>query len=125
MKCKRCEVEGGIYRQINSNGAKVVVERCPNCGANPNAGKPFLPLKDYDWESLPLWEDKTIDAPPCSVRGCVNKGTEYHHYAPRHLFEDADDWATGYLCAIHHRLWHERTNTGSYITRIVVKEKKK
>ena len=117
MLCKRCDIDGEIFRQINSNGARVVVERCPICGRNPNAGKPFLPVKDYDWDTLPLLKDFTPDAPACEYIGCQNKGVEYHHYAPRHLFDDADSWGTGYLCMYHHRLWHERTETGAYITR--------
>ena len=117
MHCKRCNVESVIYRQINHSGSRVVVERCPKCGSNPNTGRPFLSVKDYDWESLPLLEDLSAEAEPCDVRGCREVGTELHHYAPRHLFEDADDWPTGYLCKTHHRMWHELTRTGSFVTR--------
>lgn len=117
MVCKRCKTECVIYKQVNRNGAKVVVERCPVCGRNPNTGKPFLTVKDYDWESLPLLQDLTPDAPVCEYLGCQNKGTEYHHFAPRHLFDDADSWTTGYLCKEHHRIWHEKTMTGAYMTR--------
>jgi hypothetical protein len=95
----------------------VVVERCPNCGGNPNTGKPFLRLKDYDWESLPIFEDFSKNAEPCSYEDCENKGVEFHHFAPRHLFEDADKWPTAYLCREHHRIWHEKTLTGSFVTR--------
>lgn len=35
---------------------------------------------------------------------------EFHHYAPRHLFDDADTWATGYLCVKCHQEWHKRTD---------------
>lgn len=101
----------------------VVVERCPLCRRNPLPNRAFLPKGDYDIESLPLFVDYSLDAPKCEVRGCDNIGSEYHHYAPQHLFEDAEDWATGWLCKPHHDLWHERTNTGSYITRIRRKEK--
>jgi ssDNA-binding Zn-finger/Zn-ribbon topoisomerase 1 len=121
MKCPRCGTQSVIYRQVNGNGAKVVVERCPDCRYNPNAGKAFLPLKDYDWESLPLFEDYAAQAHPCEVRGCENVGSEYHHFAPKHLFDNYGDWHTGYLCREHHAEWHERTNTGSYITRIIKK----
>lgn len=117
MVCNRCKTECVIYRQVNTNGARVVVERCPKCKRNPNTGQAFLPVKNYDWESLPLFEDLSVNAEPCGYHGCKNIGTEYHHFAPRHLFEDADNWQTGYLCKFHHARWHEITETGSYISR--------
>lgn len=117
MRCKHCNVESVIYRQINTSGARVVVERCPKCRTNPNTNRPFLSVKDYDWFSLPLFEDMSKDAEPCSYKGCKNIGTEYHHFAPRHLFDDADNWLTGWLCKYHHALWHEKTMTGAYRTR--------
>jgi len=113
MRCKNCNINCILYKQINASGAVVVVERCPDCGRNPNKGHPFLP-KAEGWESLPLFEDYSIGAEPCAVRGCTNIGTEYHHFSPRHIFEDADDWPTGYLCKEHHKEWHKRTRTGSY-----------
>lgn len=116
MHCNRCNVEGKIYSQINASGSRVIVERCPRCGRNPNAKQAFLPLKDYDWDSLPLFADYSKDAQPCGYHGCTNPGSEYHHYAPRHLFEDADNWPGGPLCREHHKIWHETTQTGSYIT---------
>lgn len=125
MKCPRCGTESVIYRSITRSGSHVVVERCPKCRTNPQKGNAFLPLKNYDWESLPLFEDNSLDVPPCEVRGCQNKGAEYHHWAPQHLFDDANDWPTGWLCREHHKEWHEKTNTGSYITRIMVKNEHK
>src|SRR5574343_282456 len=118
MICKYCDVEGVVYAIIISSGAKVIGERCPKCGQNTIKGKPFLSKTDYVWESLPLLSDATASAEPCSVKGCNNKGVQLHHFAPRHLFNNADDWATGYLCQKHHEEWHERTNTGIYYYRV-------
>jgi hypothetical protein len=119
MRCKICNTNCIIYRQINTSGSRVVVERCPNCGRNPNTGRPFLSVKDYDWESLPLLEDLSLSASPCAVIGCTNTGTEFHHFAPRHLFDNSDDWPVAWLCREHHREWHEKTLTGAYVTRRV------
>lgn len=47
----------------------------------------------------------SVDMEQCEV--CGELGAELHHYAPRHLFDDADHWATGYLCKYHHKLWHD------------------
>lgn len=41
----------------------------------------------------------------CDV--CGTLGAELHHYAPRHLFDDAEDWPKGHLCKYHHKLWHD------------------
>jgi protein-arginine kinase activator protein McsA len=39
----------------------------------------------------------------------VCKADEYekHHWAPQHLFPDADSWPTSYLCRACHRKWHQ------------------
>lgn len=47
----------------------------------------------------------------CSVRGCSNPGQELHHWAPRCLFADADQWPQSLLCLDHHREWHRTTQT--------------
>lgn len=118
MKCPRCrDVECKIYKQYNRSGAAVVVERCPSCRTAPNIKQAFLSKKDYNVDELPLFEDYMVDAHGCEVLGCTNRGSEYHHFAPRHLFEDADLWPTAWLCLEHHREWHRRTITGSYTRR--------
>ena len=118
MKCPHCGGKTQLYRQINQNGAKVVVERCEACRRNPNKGKPFLPKNTVkDWDALPLFEDNSLSAEPCVVRGCRNRGSEYNHWAPRHLFEDCEDWPGGWLCLPHHTEWHKKTRTGSYYVR--------
>lgn len=114
MKCQRCDIEGKLYQQINTSAAVVVVERCPICRANTVPGKPFLPKEKYNWQALPIFADYSQEAHPCDYKGCTNRGTEYHHYAPRHLFPDADNWQTGWLCAEHHQRWHQMTETGAY-----------
>lgn len=116
MNCPHCRTGEVIpYRMVISSGVGVVVKRCDVCGRKPEYKRPFYPKADYpNWDELPLPEDMTADAPPCGVAGCTNKGTEYHHWAPRHLFEDAEFWPTDYLCREHHALWHKTTKTGAY-----------
>jgi hypothetical protein len=115
MKCPYCSGEVETYRLIISSGKEVATQRCSLCGRVPDKKRPFLPKKEIkDFDKLPLFDDFSADAPACGYMGCQNKGTEYHHYAPRHLFDDADFWETGFLCLYHHNLWHERTRTGSY-----------
>lgn len=103
-----------LFRQINSNGAHVAVERCRLCGRNPNKGKPFLSKKDIpNFDELPLLVDYSKQSEPCVVCGSKD-GSEYHHFAPRHLFDNADEWPTGWLCMKHHNEWHKKTRTGSF-----------
>lgn len=118
MICPSCQIECVIGGMITRSGSKVVIERCPECRRNPNPQNAFLPKKNFEWESLPLLEDYSVDAPKCAVKGCENIGVEYHHFAPRHLFNGrADDWPTCYLCREHHTEWHELTKTGAYAKR--------
>lgn len=44
---------------------------------------------------------------PCSVKGCVTTETELHHWAPKALFGDAEDWPQTFLCRTHHKRWHD------------------
>ena len=69
MICPNCQIESTIYRQVNVNGAKVVVDRCPQCRQNARPGQPFLPVTSYDWDSLPLFVDNSRQIVP---RGTVS-----------------------------------------------------
>ncbi len=113
--CPDCGDRTVIYRQINRNGGKVVAERCPSCKKNPNKGRPFLSKKLVEnWDLLPLLEDNMMYSSPCIYKGCENKNTEYHHFAPRHLFQDFEKWPGGFLCMEHHSVWHKTTKTGNW-----------
>ena len=118
--CPHCGGTPILWRQINGNGAQVIVARCSQCDRIPNMKQPFLPKAEHpNWQEYPIYQDNTQQAEPCSVRGCRNVGTELHHFAPAHLFDNADDWATGYLCMEHHREWHAKTKTGMFAKRKV------
>lgn len=67
-----------------------------------------LPRKQHpDWQSYPvLRSNKSGDV--CVVAGCDSTDVELHHFAPRHLFADADRWPTEYICVEHHQEWHSR-----------------
>ena len=43
---------------------------------------------------------------PCSRCGATT-GTELHHWAPKAIFNDADDWPMSPLCPTCHRTWHQ------------------
>ena len=51
---------------------------------------------------MPVHDD---NAGPYCER-CAAPHAELHHWAPRHAFDDADNWPTGWLCRACHRRWH-------------------
>jgi hypothetical protein len=118
MKCQYCDGEMKHYRMIIHSGATVVTLRCERCNKTIK-GNAFVSKKGLVVENLPLWSDESQNAPPCEYRGCLNKGVENHHYAPKDIFkDDAENWYQGWLCKYHHDLWHKMTETGSYKKRM-------
>jgi hypothetical protein len=115
--CDRCQSEQQckLVRNITASGISQVYWLCLECNNNirraGSKGGLFLSHMSVreahiDIESLPVINDYRDGGTPCAV--CGAPGTEYHHWAPRHLFEDADSWPTAYLCREHHSYWHNR-----------------
>lgn len=105
-KCGSNQISFGVH--INYSGATTVIARCDKCGRNPDAKKPFYNVKDFDIQSLPVFIDDRPNSEPCAVCG-TRKGTQYHHFAPKHLFGfDAEKWPGAYLCDEHHKEWHNK-----------------
>jgi hypothetical protein len=106
--CEHCggrKISFGIH--INYSGAKTVIARCDKCGRNPDRKKPFYSVKYFDMAALPILLDDRAASEPCAV--CHKReGTQYHHWAPRHLFgfDESEKWPGAYLCQEHHTLWH-------------------
>ena len=117
--CPHCGGTPILWRQINGNGAEVIVARCSNCNRVPNMKQPFLPKSEHlNWKDYPLYEDRTECQPRCMVTGCQRHDTEWHHFAPRALFGDeADDYQQAWLCQYHHDRWHQITKTGKWTKR--------
>jgi hypothetical protein len=55
--------------------------------------------------SLSAGADYSLNNPPCKRCGAI--GTELHHWAPKELFEDAEQWPQDYLCPNCHYRWHK------------------
>ena len=107
MICPRCKIETVTGLHIFRDGRSHVIERCPNCFYNPNKCKPFLP-KDDGWEDLQVLKSDLDDSEPCAVEGCQNKGTQNHHFFPKHLFGYSEKAPQAYLCYYHHmQQWHK------------------
>jgi len=91
-----------VQRLVARNGSTQLRGVCVACGSvHPQA------LSQDDWHpsEFPLLEDRTINAVPCERCGSSG-GTEEHHWAPEHLFDDFDEWPTSFLCVPCHKYWH-------------------
>lgn len=102
-----------LYVIIQANGNRAVVSLCKHCLRNESdtrTGVPhFWPHDRVQVDDLSIIADNRRPERACAHCGAL--GTEQHHWAPWHLFEDADSWPTSYLCVPCHRLWH-RTIVG-------------
>lgn len=72
-------------------------------------GHPFfkqnaIPSEIFD--SLSIEDDYSENNPECAR--CGARGTQLHHWAPKELFEDAEEWPQSYLCRNHHQEWHDK-----------------
>lgn len=92
-----------------ASGAFQIFDLCGNCGENARGSAIYIPHKQAGiaLEAIPLHKDYTLTAPPCIVCGSRD-GTDNHHFAPRHIFQDAEKWPQGALCNFHHREWHTK-----------------
>lgn len=103
--CRDSAGRWGIWcSRVNVDGRVAATLRCLVCGlqyrhigATNVINNPAL---------LPVWSDSTSPH-PCERCGSIN-GTQRHHWAPWHLFDDAESWPTAHLCIPCHQLWHER-----------------
>lgn len=101
LRCVESRTLAVPVRSRQSNGVELVVWRGLRCGHRTSTiGVARVPYA----AELPLFDDNT-DATPCERCGATD-GVELHHWAPRHLFDDADAWPTGSLCRSCHREWH-------------------
>ena len=109
--CERCQSAQSckLVRNITASGISQVYWLCLNCNNNTTKGESFISHykirnANIDIDKLPVINDYRNGGTPCAV--CGAPGTEYHHWAPRHLFENAESWPTSYLCREHHSYWH-------------------
>ena len=112
--CKHCGLSCLLARDVAANGKPQYFWWCTGCARVADSSRPFL-AKEYivrvlheNPDTLPVVQryPQAVN-PTCEYAGCRRTDTEYHHWAPRHLFGlDGDNWPTSYLCAEHHPRWH-------------------
>lgn len=110
-ECRQC---GGWYgtlgRLITRNGHTQLRYVCDHCSTLQLQNIPHATVDDL--AAIPIVKDH-------SHRGAFNEGhcercqqfadLDLHHWAPRSLFQDADDWPVALLCLDCHREWHHVT----------------
>lgn len=109
IECKHCKVQrwADLTRDITASGVSQIYWQCQTCKCN--ATGTFIEHEKVtkygiNIDDIPVVMDYRGER--CAV--CGELGAEYHHWAPRHLFGDADaeKWPGAYLCQKHHTLWH-------------------
>lgn len=87
----------GIVKTVS--GHEHVTEFCFACHCRPSGAfvsKDEVRRRGINVENLEVVKDNRSPAQPCEVCGAPE--TELHHWAPVHLFDDANAWPMGYLC---------------------------
>lgn len=101
-----------LEKRIIANGSIQVTAYDSNGRYIQHVSQKIIPQVVFD--ALPIREDFTTKNPPCIV--CGELGTELHHWAPRHIFDDADLWPKNYLCRSHHGEWHRKISNHYYMS---------
>lgn len=97
---------GGV---IKTNGSIAFKVRCVGCGKTSGEIKKADFLYLVERGTPYTWTRDTYahaDSHICQVKSCGRTDIEWHHFAPRNTFPDADEWPYLPLCREHHRLWH-------------------
>lgn len=111
-----CERDGhGPYRWgygYNRNGTVSYMRVCFQCQARDYVDKATHP---HCADGACMYDNRPdcclgAGCPTCETQPCERCGNhqkvQYHHWAPRQLFDDADSWPGSYLCQPCHALWH-------------------
>lgn len=106
VKCSRCQSSSNVLisKIVFANKSEHAIYWCYRCDRGAQGNGFYLPNHKFDMLKLPIARDYSLESEHCIV--CGKQGAEYHHWAPRHLFEDAEQWPGDYLCPEHHKEWH-------------------
>ena len=100
-----------IVTHVKGNGAYAFRLECQGCRMVDLRDIGHRLLSPYEMANA---EVRRIGEPqacePCAHCGSA-AGTELHHWAPRALFEDADEWPLSFLCRKCHMRWHRVMQT--------------
>lgn len=103
-RCTAIERTWDIGAVICSNGTTQYKAYCTTCQGKGGSIS-YSSLKRMNIDEIKVV--KSHDVVPCERCGST-AGSEGHHWAPRHLFEDYHLWPTSQLCRECHMEWHRR-----------------
>ena len=92
---------------IQANGVRAIKRACRWCRNVSSAVPLAFALEHFD----PLGPVVVVARPGedvCVHEECQSTEVEWHHFAPRNTFDDADNWPVLPLCRDHHIEWHRR-----------------
>ena len=103
-----------LGRTLKINGTITHKIKCVGCGdtkAIKQHDANLLQKRGYQiaFTILPTGLEDSI----CQVKGCGRTDIELHHFAPRSLFPDADNWPCLPLCVRCHKRWHDVTGVAT------------
>lgn len=101
-RCSGSQTVAALGKVVCSNGAIQYKAFCLECGGK-GTDLPHSTVEGLDQARIPVISNH--DRVPCERCGSVD-GSEVHHWAPSHLFEDSFDWPTSHLCRKCHMEWH-------------------
>lgn len=99
----------GIVVVIQANSVRTYKLLCVGCGRLCSNAIPASKLPDWVLSNAPVYRDHMDQTTLCARCGS-NDGVEMHHWAPRSVFDDADEWPVALLCPRCHSRWHEAMN---------------
>ena len=103
-------------RSINANESEYYVRVCSECERVIDGESWVKKHKVSQWIHLsrvPTIQDLRLDI-RCSYSGCMSRGYEDHHWAPKSIFgaKEAEKWPIDPLCKAHHDMWHDAMTEG-------------
>jgi hypothetical protein len=108
--CERCKDHEPalLMRSRSQSGVSMPFWFCLNCqqpATKPTRWLSHNHVHAYGAEPdrLPLYGNN----PAVRCIRCGALGAEWHRWAPKEVFADAEEWPGGYLCVPCHRTWHD------------------
>jgi hypothetical protein len=125
--CPNCEHQpvGAIsIPETRTDHGVTLAYWCTKCSHRWHTWYPIPPedaavLRAYLPSELPPQKRRrkeSLRPPECARCGSISSLHE-HHWAPKYLFDDADEWGTVTLCRQCHRRWHEVMTPDAHMKR--------
>lgn len=102
-----CPDDWELVVTVLTNGVRHVRGKCTTCEKLSVNSIAHSKVERID--QLPVERDDTARI-RCDHCGHMGGGVERHHWAPRAIFPDPEQWPTANLCRQCHQLWHRTMN---------------